>query len=78
MESRAKLSVKALLVTLFLVGTILMSGCSKKDERTALGAALGAGVGAGIGAAAGGGGGAAAGGAIGAVTGGVIGRSTAD
>lgn len=71
------ISLKALFVLGLLVGTVLISGCSKKDERTGLGAVIGAGAGAAIGGAAGGGSGAVAGGAIGAVTGGIIGRSTA-
>jgi uncharacterized protein YcfJ len=78
MENSQKTGLKVLFVALLLVGVVFLSGCSKKDERTALGTVIGAGVGAGIGAAAGGGGGAAVGGVLGGVTGGLIGRSTAD
>lgn len=78
MEIKQKTGIKVLFAALLLVGVVLLSGCSKKDERTALGTVIGAGAGAGIGAAAGGGSGAAVGGILGGVTGGLIGRSTAD
>ena len=76
MELKKRMSLKALLAIVLLVGAALISGCSK-DERTVGGALIGAGTGAVIGGATGSGGGAVAGGLIGAVAGGVIGRSTA-
>lgn len=69
--------IQALLGVGLILSTLVFVGCSKKDERTAVGAVIGAGAGAGIGAAAGGGGGAAIGGATGGLLGGIIGRSTA-
>jgi hypothetical protein len=68
-------------LTAFLIAGLLtvipFTGCSKKEKRTAAGAAIGAGAGAGIGAAAGGGKGAAVGGVGGGILGGLIGRKTA-
>ncbi|MBD3231605.1 hypothetical protein GF322_02990 [Candidatus Dependentiae bacterium] len=78
MEKNNKNIWKALFALILLAGTLLFAaGCSKKDERTAVGAGLGAATGAGIGAAAGGGEGAAIGGVSGGLLGGIIGRSTA-
>ena len=57
--------------------TLVISGCSKKEERTAVGATIGAGAGVAIGAAAGGPEGAVVGGVLGGVTGGLIGNTTA-
>lgn len=67
-------------VMLFLACAALvgLSGCSKKEKNTAVGAVIGGAAGAGIGGAAGGPVGAAAGGAAGGIFGGLIGNSTAD
>ena len=78
MEKTNKNAWKAVFALVLLAGTLLLTaGCSKKDERTAIGAGIGAGTGAIIGGAAGGGGGAAVGAGAGGLLGGIIGRSTA-
>ena len=77
MEIQKKPFWKAILVSFLLIGSLLLTGCTKQ-EKTLAGAGIGAGVGAGIGAAAGGGGGALACGALGAVAGGLIGHSMGD
>ena len=68
--------MKKIMLFLACVSIIGLTGCSKKEKRTAAGTLIGAAAGAGIGAAAGGIGGAAAGGVIGGLTGGLIGNAT--
>ena len=63
------------LCVLLAGSSVVFSGCSKREKKTALGAVIGGGLGAGVGAVAGGGGGALIGGGVGALGGGLIGNA---
>jgi osmotically inducible lipoprotein OsmB len=67
--------LSGIIFSLFLCSVIMFTGCSKREQNTALGAGLGTAAGVAVGAAAGGTKGAFLGGALGGITGGLIGNA---